>query len=223
MAVSQGQGNFAGTGGFSSGGQERQASQATFAGTGNLGTTALRQNASASFVGSGNLWTAALRQNAQALFQGAGSLHLPIQQFVAALFVGVGRFIARPSTIWAPKKINPILGHPPIALVGRVPISLDQATSAEFTKRLASRVDDALSGRLNTMLAITLAAAGATTTTITDKRIGVTSGLHFTPTSAHAAAILGSIWASAQGNGSVVLNHSVNNQTDCTFNMTIVG
>ena len=67
--------------------------------------------------------------------------------------------------------------------------------------------------------------ASVATTTLSDKRIGVESNIIFTPRTANASAEIGAgtIYINEPGDGSVVINHANNAQTDRTFRVTIIG
>lgn len=75
-----------------------------------------------------------------------------------------------------------------------------------------------LEGKSNlaTLTEITLT-AGAATTTLSDPKLTVLSVVELMPTTANAAAALGGIHFTSRTNGSVVLNHANNAQTDRTF------
>lgn len=59
--------------------------------------------------------------------------------------------------------------------------------------------------------------ASATTTTVTDKSITSESVIALMPTTANAAAALGTTYVSARSKGSFTLTHANNAQTDRTF------
>lgn len=65
----------------------------------------------------------------------------------------------------------------------------------------------------------------ATSTTLTDARIGYYSHIEFMPQTANAAAIKSSMYVaqSTQLNGSAVVTHSSTANTDCTFRVLIWG
>jgi hypothetical protein len=69
--------------------------------------------------------------------------------------------------------------------------------------------------------------ANAASTTLTDSRIGVTSTVHLTATTSNAAAEVGNgtIYLSETGrvNGSIVITHANNAQTDRTYRYSIHG
>jgi ABC-type phosphate/phosphonate transport system substrate-binding protein len=90
-------------------------------------------------------------------------------------------------------------------------------------RNVAEVVRGIMEGRTNNTGAITLAAAGATSTTITDTRIGYNSVILLSPITANAAALLTSVYVSAKAQGSATLTHSANVLTNRTFQYIIVG
>jgi hypothetical protein len=91
---------------------------------------------------------------------------------------------------------------------------------------IAAVVNRLLTGKLNNVTTLTLD-ANAASTTLTDSRLTSESHLSFMPTTANAAAEIGNgtlyIDESARVNGSVVITHANNAQTDRTFRITITG
>ena len=65
--------------------------------------------------------------------------------------------------------------------------------------------------------------AGATSTTLTDSRIGGASFIGFSPTTATAATALTALYVSAKAKGSATLTHNNTADTDRTFDVLIVG
>ena len=91
-----------------------------------------------------------------------------------------------------------------------------------FIRSVASVVNRMNQGGLNNTGSVTLTVSAATTT-ITDARISVNSAVVLFPTTANAAAAIGTTYASTRNNGSVVLTHTNNAQTDKTFTYAILG
>ena len=113
-------------------------------------------------------------------------------------------------------------GYQPAALGGDTVSRLPDTASARWVRSIAQVLNNVLSGRMNAVLPITLT-ANSTTTTIIDARITFYSALSFCPTSKDAAAIAGSLYASSQKNGQATLTHLKTAETDCTFNLLIIG
>lgn len=86
--------------------------------------------------------------------------------------------------------------------------------------RIASVVYGHHTGRMNVVGSVTLT-AGATTTTVTDLRIGGASVLLLTPRSATAA--IAPVYVSAKGKGTATLTHDNTADTDRTFDVVILG
>lgn len=65
----------------------------------------------------------------------------------------------------------------------------------------------------------------ATTTTLTDARITYYSHISFMPQTAHAASVVTTMYTpqSTQLNGSAVVNHVSQSNSDCTFRVLIWG
>lgn len=80
------------------------------------------------------------------------------------------------------------------------------------------------SGRSNGVGTITLAAS-ATTTTVSDENVAAGSVIKLSPATANAAAALGTTYVPLATvlNGSFVIQHANNSQTDRTFGYAIAG
>jgi hypothetical protein len=96
----------------------------------------------------------------------------------------------------------------------------------EWLLKVANIANDMRHGHMNTGGLITLTASVATTT-VTDDRISVDSTFVLVPSTANAAAELGNgtLYFSESGrvNGSIVITHANNAQTDRTFRIVIIG
>lgn len=87
------------------------------------------------------------------------------------------------------------------------------------TRRTVNRV---LQGKTNNFGTVTLT-ANATSTAISDPRIGINSVIHLQPTTANAAGALATTYFGSPGDGTVTITHANNAQTDKTFLYTVVG
>lgn len=114
-------------------------------------------------------------------------------------------------------------GYQGVRLTGALPRNLQDAVSVQQGRDLATAINNILKGKINAVLSVALAAGGATATVLTDQRLSAFSGLAFTPLTPHAAAIASSIYVTAQGTGTATLAHTANSNTDCLFNITIIG
>ena len=97
---------------------------------------------------------------------------------------------------------------------------------AEHRRELASGLQNILDGKINTVGTITLTAS-ATTTNITASQIGADTIAVLVPTTANASAEIGAgtiyqTYANA-ANGTIVINHANNSQSDRTFVYILFG
>jgi hypothetical protein len=96
-------------------------------------------------------------------------------------------------------------------------------TRKNIEEKLARVLNNAVGGRINCTVAVTLRAS-QTTTTVTDPRISATSFLMWMPTTANAStAEKAGIYVSARGNGTATLTHASNAAVDQSFIMLILG
>ena len=79
-------------------------------------------------------------------------------------------------------------------------------------------------GRINSVSEVTLTAS-ATSTAVTDTRVGPDSSIHFEPRTANGAAELaaGGMYVSAKGDQTFTITHANNAQTDRKFGYAILG
>jgi hypothetical protein len=96
------------------------------------------------------------------------------------------------------------------------------ANDVEHRRKIAQTANLAMQGKLNAVAQITLTPS-STTTTLTDARIGATTGIFFSALSANAAAALSSLYVSAQKNGQATLTHASTATVDRTFNVLLIG
>ena len=90
-------------------------------------------------------------------------------------------------------------------------------------REVSEVVNNLVEGKSNNTGTVTLAVAGATTTTLTDERIGYDSIILFMPTTANAASAFGGLYVSAKIKGSATLTHAANVLTDKTYGYLVVG
>jgi predicted CopG family antitoxin len=90
-------------------------------------------------------------------------------------------------------------------------------------RSISEVVNNLVEGKSNNTGDITLNASSATTTTISDERIGYNSIILLMPTTANAVASLTNVYVSARTKGSATLTHSANTNTDKTYGYIIVG
>lgn len=113
---------------------------------------------------------------------------------------------------------------------GAQPVPEFQRDEKEHRRQIARRVNSLTQGKFNATASVTLA-ANASSTTLSDTRIGAFSWIGLMPLTAHAAAELASgnlyfsglMSGAGGGSGSVTINHTNNAQTDRTFLALIIG
>lgn len=90
--------------------------------------------------------------------------------------------------------------------------------------RLVRLVMGLLQGKMNVVIEVTLT-AGAASTTVTDARIGYSSAPIAVPLTANAAAELATLYIPSATilNGSFVIQHANNSQTDRDFRFVVMG
>lgn len=90
-------------------------------------------------------------------------------------------------------------------------------------RAVAEVVRGVMDGKTNNTGSITLAVGGATTTAMTDRRIGPDSVIVFVPASTAANADSSRIYTSAQGQGTATVNHVTNIVANKTYRYAIIG
>lgn len=101
-------------------------------------------------------------------------------------------------------------------------MSVPALSATPEPREISERVNALLRGKSNNVTTVTLN-AGATTTTLTDSRIGVNSFIGLTARTANAATATGNVYVSAKTNGSATLTHSNTADADKTFDVVIIG
>lgn len=96
--------------------------------------------------------------------------------------------------------------------------------AAEWSRFLATAINQLMEGRSNGFGTVTLTANQATTT-LTDVRIGTDTVLSFMATTANAAAEIGAggLYVGTITGGSATITHANNAQVDRTFTYSIQG
>lgn len=93
---------------------------------------------------------------------------------------------------------------------------------ADHRRRIAEAVNGMMGGKINATASVTLNAS-ATTTTITDARIGADTYIELSPLTASAATAKPSVYVSAQQTGQATLTHASNAAADQTFRALLIG
>tara|TARA_R100001082_G_C4365746_1_gene161846 strand:- start:994 stop:1323 length:330 start_codon:yes stop_codon:yes gene_type:complete len=101
-----------------------------------------------------------------------------------------------------------------------VPVSMPD--HAQHLRLIANAVNNTLDGKINSTGNITLTAS-ATSTTLTDKRIGLNSVIVLVPTNANSNSAKANLYVSAKDDGSATLTHSSSSNTDQTFDYVVIG
>lgn len=96
------------------------------------------------------------------------------------------------------------------------------ADEKEHRRQLAQALGNAMTGKVNAVTQVTLA-ANVTTTTFTDARIGANTFFGFQPLTADAAGAVAGLYVSSQANGTATLTHSSASSTDRTFRVLLIG
>jgi len=92
----------------------------------------------------------------------------------------------------------------------------------EYLRRIYDVIRGVQIGKLQCTTTVTLTAS-ATTTTLTDARIGAESVILFMPTTANAAGAMTNLYVSARAQGSATLTHSSTATTDRVFGVIVIG
>jgi hypothetical protein len=89
-------------------------------------------------------------------------------------------------------------------------------------RHLAETINRINGGKFNAVATLTLT-PNATSTTLSDSRIGGQSYIDLCPTTASAATAKPSIYIDTQLKGTAVVHHASSAATDQTFNVLIIG
>jgi hypothetical protein len=92
----------------------------------------------------------------------------------------------------------------------------------EHRRQLAQAIERVMRGKINAVTTVTLTAS-STTTTMIDARIGASTFIGFSPTTANAAAAAANLYVSAQKNGQATLTHASSANVDQTFSVLLIG
>ncbi len=93
----------------------------------------------------------------------------------------------------------------------------------EHRRQIAQAVNNQLGGKLNATASVTLTPS-ATSTTLTDSRIGANTFIGFTPRTLNAStAWISGLYVSAKKNGQATITHASSPNTDQTFDVLLIG
>ena len=90
------------------------------------------------------------------------------------------------------------------------------------TREIAEVLNNTVGGKLNSTGDFTVT-ANAGTTTVTDPRASKESVILFSPTTSNAATEVNHLYVSTKNNGSFVVGHRNNAQSDRDFDYVIIG
>lgn len=90
----------------------------------------------------------------------------------------------------------------------------------EFQRRVSEIVNSTRAGKLNNWGEVTLT-ANATTTVISDFRIGAFSVVHLMPMTANAKTAIANVYFNDPDEGSITINHASSANTDQDFRYTV--
>ena len=90
-------------------------------------------------------------------------------------------------------------------------------------RQVAEVVRGIMDGKTNNTGSVTLATGGATTTSLSDRRISADSVIMFVPASSAANADSSRIYASNQGQGTATVNHAANSTASKTYKYVVIG
>ena len=89
-------------------------------------------------------------------------------------------------------------------------------------RKIASSVNRVIEGRTDNYGSVTLT-ANTTTTTVTNQWASENSTIALSPRTANAAAAIAASYISTKSNGSFIITHANNAQTDRTFDYAMIG
>lgn len=101
-------------------------------------------------------------------------------------------------------------------------VPLTNPDTKAHARQCAITINNVMDGKINSTGDITLTAS-ATSTTLSDARIGANSVILFMPRSANARTALNTLYVSARVSGSATLNHASSSNTDQNLSYVIIG
>lgn len=104
---------------------------------------------------------------------------------------------------------------------GRPGVQLSYSNEKDHRRQLGEAINRANQGHVNVCLFVTLDPDVAQTSVV-DSRISLQTHAGLQPQTANAAAALATTWIVCT-NGSLVINHVNNGQTDRTFTLSMIG
>lgn len=105
---------------------------------------------------------------------------------------------------------------------GYLPPPQFMPNEVEHRRQLAQAITTTQQGKLNAVTNVTLTAS-ATSTTLTDTRIGASTFIELMPTTATAATAKASVYITSRQSGSAIINHASATAVDQTFSVLMIG
>ena len=105
---------------------------------------------------------------------------------------------------------------------GFLPIPVTWADEVEHRRLLANGVNSLRDGKINATGSVTLATS-ATSTAVTDARVGADTIVLLMPTTANAAGALATTYIGTVAKQSFTITHANNSQSDRTFKYAVFG
>jgi|TARA_R100001463_G_scaffold7535_6_gene24026 hypothetical protein len=102
----------------------------------------------------------------------------------------------------------------------QVPLSIPD--TGQHLRLVSTSLNNTINGKLNSTGTIILTAS-ATSTTLTDARIGGNSVILFMPTTTNGRTALNTLHVSARSNGSATLTHASSGNTDQNLSYCVIG
>lgn len=101
-------------------------------------------------------------------------------------------------------------------------VPLTMPNQSQHLRLVSTSLNNTINGKLNSTGTITLTAS-ATSTTLTDERIGGDSVILFMPTTVNGKTAFANLFVSARSNGTATLTHASSSNTDQTFGYVVIG
>jgi len=101
-----------------------------------------------------------------------------------------------------------------------VPLSMPD--HGQHLRLVSTSLNNTIEGKLNSTGTVTLSAS-ATSTTLSDVRIGGNSVILFTPTTSNGATANANLFVSAKASGTATLTHASSSNADQTFDYVVIG
>ena len=105
---------------------------------------------------------------------------------------------------------------------GFLPVPVTWADEVEHRRLFANAINSLRDGKINATGSVTLATS-ATSTAVTDARVGADTIVLLMPTTANAAGALATTYIGTVAKQSFTISHASNSQADRTFKYVILG